>query len=200
MRVIRGLENLQPLAQPTVVSVGVFDGVHAGHQMLLAHVTREAQRRGALASVVTFEPYPAEVLSPQTAPARLTTLEEKLEFIAKLQVGLCVVLDFTLDFARTPHEQFVREVLVGGLRAEHVVAGATHTFGAGGAGDPSRLAELGRQHGFTVESVEPALVEGRRGHALGRRPAGAGLLDAGGGHARSRRGQEAWFPDGQPPR
>lgn len=162
MITVRGLENLQPLERPTVVAVGTFDGVHTGHQLLLAHVSRQARRREALATVVTFEPYPAQVLSPQTAPARLTTLEEKLEFIAKLEIGLCLVVEFTREFAHMPYEMFVRDILVGKLRAQHIVAGSTHTFGADRRGDPERLSELGRRHGFTVESVQPALVDGAR--------------------------------------
>ena len=162
MTIVRGLENLAPLPQSTVVAVGTFDGIHTGHQLLLAHVSREARRRGALSAVVTFEPYPAEVLTPATAPGRLTTLDEKLEFVAKLEVDLCVVIEFTPEFARLPCDRFVGDILVGKLRVAHVVAGGTHTFGADRAGDPARLAELGERYGFTVESVAAATVEGNR--------------------------------------
>ncbi len=162
MNVVYGLNNLQPIEQPTVVAVGTFDGIHTGHQVLLARVTRQAQRRGALATIVTFEPYPVEVLAPERAPGRLTTLDEKLQFVEKLEIALCVVIEFTPAFARTSDADFVRDILVQRLRAEHIVVGSTHTFGADRHGDSTRLVELGRQYGFTVERVPPAQVNGSR--------------------------------------
>ncbi len=155
MRVIRGSASPPGANGRRVVAVGTFDGVHLGHQALLARaraIAGDAEPRAEL-TVVTFEPSPGEFLRPDGRDRRLTLPDEKLELLAQQGVDLAVVLNFDAGLARRPCERFISDVYVGGLGAEWVVAGESHTFGAGGQGTVETLAQLGRQHGLRVERV-----------------------------------------------
>lgn len=137
----------------SAVTIGVFDGLHRGHQELVRRVVALAAEGGLRSVVLTFDPHPAEVLRPGSHPPLLTPLERKAELLAASGVdGLCV-LPFTLERSRQDPEDFVTEILVGRLRAAAVVVGANFTYGARASGTVETLAEAGRRHGFTVEVV-----------------------------------------------
>jgi riboflavin kinase/FMN adenylyltransferase len=135
----------------SALTVGVFDGVHLGHQALLERVCRLAAG-GREATVLTFDPHPLEVVAPERAPRMLTTIPQRVELLSALGVATVGVL----DFGRIRHlsaEEFAVEILAGRLRAEVVAIGADFRFGRDRRGDPELLASVGRSRGFDVEIV-----------------------------------------------
>jgi riboflavin kinase / FMN adenylyltransferase len=170
---------------PSVVTIGVFDGLHRGHQRVIDQVVSRARAHGALASVVTFDPHPAEVLDPARAPLLIGTLDQRLEALAALGVDRVRVLGFDHHLAHEHAAHFVERVLVGELGALEVVVGEDFRFGASREGDVELLAREGERWGFDVSasilfgdgqrwsstSVRAALAEGdveRAAAILGR--------------------------------
>jgi len=168
MKIVRDLLNEEvEVSQRLVVTVGVFDGVHLGHQQVIQRVVEWAHELADTADgepvapcVVTFDPVPRQVLHPETAPGLLTTTERKLELLEELGIELAFVLAFDSALARMSPQQFVDAVLVEKLRVGAVVVGHDWRFGAGGAGDHDKIEELGKRHGFGVRQVDPFLVDG----------------------------------------
>ena len=150
-----------PHLGPASVAVGNFDGVHRGHQALVAAAVARSRATGGAAVVLTFDPHPARVLRPQEAPAALTTLAQKEELVAALGIDRLVVVEFDTRLAALSPEAFAREVLQQALGARHVVVGESFRFGRGREGDPRRLEALGASLGFAVEVVPPLLEGGR---------------------------------------
>lgn len=142
-----------------VVAVGVFDGLHRGHQRVVAEA-RDAAGAGPLA-VATFDPHPAEVLDPARAPLLIATLDQRLEGLAALGVDVARVVTFDAALAAESAESFVRRVLVAGLGASSVVVGEGFRFGHDRAGDVALLARLGARLGFGVRAVAPYGEDGR---------------------------------------
>ncbi|MBJ7451312.1 MAG: bifunctional riboflavin kinase/FAD synthetase [Blastococcus sp.] len=149
----RGLEATPADLGRTVVTIGMYDGVHRGHQQLIgAAVARaHAMRRPCL--LLTFDPHPAEVVRPGSHPAILTSLDRKAELVAGLGVDAMCVLPFTAEFMRLPPETFTHTVLVEHLHAAQVVVGENFTYGHRAAGTVSTLTAEGRRFGFAVEGV-----------------------------------------------
>lgn len=143
------------------VAVGNFDGVHRGHQALVAAALDEARARRGTAAVLTFDPHPARVLQPERAPRALMTLDQKAEALAAAGVDHVAVLEFTLGLAARTAAEFAREVLVGSLGAHTIVVGANFRFGRARAGDVAALIALGTELGFSVYVVPPVLHGGR---------------------------------------
>jgi riboflavin kinase/FMN adenylyltransferase len=158
MRIVRALESFPPDARPSVVALGVFDGVHLGHRAILETAVRRAA--GATPVACTFDPHPAEVLQPDRAPLPITTLEERLELIAETGIALTVVVPFTPALAAMEPEAFVTDVLSGRLGAREVVVGFNHRFGKGARGDARLLRDLGARLGFHTEVVPPTDGDG----------------------------------------
>ena len=141
----------------TAVTIGNFDGVHVGHQAMLARL-RDAARTHALSPcVLTFEPHPRELFTPGQAPTRLTSLREKLEVLAACGVERTHIARFTRAFASLPAEAFVERMLVGTLAARWVLVGSDFRFGARRGGDVALLRQLGAHHGFAVEVMPEVL-------------------------------------------
>ncbi|OAA22012.1 riboflavin kinase / FMN adenylyltransferase [Frankia sp. EI5c] len=153
MRRWRGVENTPEDWPGGVVTIGYFDGVHLGHRRIVGRAVELARQRGQQSTVLTFDPHPAEVLRPGSHPAQLTTLRHKAELLAAIGVDALCVAPFDLDFSRMPAEEFVREVLVGRLRATAVVVGENFTYGHRAAGNIQTLLAGGRAEGFEVEGV-----------------------------------------------
>jgi riboflavin kinase/FMN adenylyltransferase len=155
----RGLEATPGDLGRTVVTVGMYDGVHRGHQKLIgAAVSRaRAMRRPCL--LLTFDPHPAEVVRPGSHPAILTSLDRKAELVAELGVDAMCVLPFTEDFSRLTPETFTHTVLVEQLHAAQVVVGENFTYGHKAAGDVASLTREGRRFGFAVEGISLAAVD-----------------------------------------
>lgn len=134
------------------VTVGVFDGVHLGHAALLARLVASARAAGVDPVVVTFWPHPRAVLRGDPPPL-ITTLEHRVALLRRQGLAGVVVLRFDAEVASWDPDEFVRRVLVEGLRASRVVVGEDHHFGRGRRGDVTLLARLGERHGFTAEAV-----------------------------------------------
>ena len=161
MRVARGIAEL-PLEEPaTVATVGFFDGVHRGHQAVLARTVERARERGVTSVAVTFDRHPREVLTPGAEPRLLTTVQRKAALIEAAGIDVLVILAFTEAFSEVSAEAFVRDVLVGGMHAQHAVMGANSTFGHRALGTVETLPELGRPYGLSSESVDLRRLDGR---------------------------------------
>lgn len=156
--------GLPPGITRTVCTVGTFDGVHRGHQLVLERVRRAADARHLPAVLVTFEPHPLQVVNPAAAPPRLTVATERLEALAGPWLDYVVVLPFTHALASYTAAAFVDEVLCRRLGLVHLLVGHDHGFGRGRAGDAGVLRALGIGRGFTVESVPP--VDGADGQPI----------------------------------
>ncbi len=147
---------------PAAVTIGNFDGVHLGHQAMLRRLTETARARGLAACVLTFEPHPREFFAPQQAPARLTSLREKLELFHGLGIDRVHVCRFNREFSRLGAEEFIDRILWRGLQAEWVLIGDDFRFGAKRAGNYALLREAGARRGFEVVAMHSVTVEGLR--------------------------------------
>ena len=157
MKVVRSPEELPGEVAGAVVALGVFDGVHLGHQAVLARTVTRARELGVAAAVVTFDVHPDRVLGGGE-PGFLTSLEHRLRLIGHLGVTCALVLTFDRALARTPAEEFGGRVFRDGFRARVAVMGRESRFGRGGRGTPEALARWGRAWGLEVEVVEPVSV------------------------------------------
>jgi riboflavin kinase/FMN adenylyltransferase len=161
MDVLRGLEALPLHVPASVVTIGFFDGVHRGHQVVVRRTVDEAARLGLVPVAVTFDRHPREVFAPGTEPKLLTTLDRKARLIEALGIEALVVLEFDQDFSRWPPEEFVTRVLAEGLRTKHAVVGSNFTFGHKATGNLATLSDLGAGNGFGVEGVALLKLDGR---------------------------------------
>jgi riboflavin kinase/FMN adenylyltransferase len=150
----RGLDAVPSGWGRSVVTVGVFDGVHRGHQQLIGAAVAAGRERGLPTVLITFDPHPAEVVRPGSHPARLTSLPRRADLVAELGVDAFLVLPFTAELARMTPAEFAHEVLVERLHAAAVLVGRNFTFGHRAAGNVAMLTEFGGRFGFTVEGVE----------------------------------------------
>ncbi|WP_028451254.1 bifunctional riboflavin kinase/FAD synthetase [Chitinilyticum aquatile] len=202
MRVVRGATGAN--LPPCVLAIGNFDGLHLGHQALLRQLRGEAQSRGLPAAVLTFEPHPRELFAPEQAPARLTSLREKIELLAAAGVDYLVVQRFDRRFAAVEAEAFRDDVLVSHLNARYVLVGDDFRFGRQRRGDISllqaspALAVHGlpeiqhRDERISSTAVRAALAAGELDHAarlLGRPYSISGRVVGG-----DRIGRELGFP------
>ena len=162
MELIRGLYNLRPSHRGCVATIGNFDGVHRGHQAVLAQLAERASSLGLPVTLVIFEPQPSEYFSPQTAPSRLTRLREKLEALQGYGVERVLCLRFDKVLAGLSADNFISTILVKGLAVKHLVVGDDFQFGKGRGGDFSSLVEAGKTHGFPVEPLETFDFDGAR--------------------------------------
>ena len=142
------------------MTVGNFDGVHRGHQALVAAARESARSRGGTTVVLTFDPHPSHVLSPHRAPEALLTVGQKAEILGALGVDRLAVLPFTRALAEKTAEDFARDVLQHCLGARSVIVGENFRFGRHRQGDAAHLAQLGRSMGFSVEPVGAVLHDG----------------------------------------
>ena len=156
----QGLDDVPEGWGPCVVTIGVFDGVHRGHQRIVGQVTEEAAELGLPVVVVTFDPHPVEVVRPGSHPPLLCTPRRRAELLAGLGVDAVWMLPFTAEFSRLGPDEFVRAVLVDRLHAARVVVGENFRFGHKAAGDVALLAELGEKYDFTAEGVPLLAVDG----------------------------------------
>ncbi len=149
----RGLEATPADLGRTVVTIGMYDGVHRGHQTLIGAAIARARAMSRPCLLLTFDPHPAEVVRPGSHPAILTAMDRKAELVAALGVDAMCVLPFTAEFMRLPPETFTHTVLVEHLHAAQVVVGENFTYGHRAAGTVATLTAEGRRFGFAVEGV-----------------------------------------------
>jgi riboflavin kinase/FMN adenylyltransferase len=166
MQIFRGFHHPQ-LASACALTIGNFDGVHRGHQAMLALLKNEARHRGVPSCVMTFEPHPRDFFAkqhqqPDLAPARIATLRDKLNELAACGVDQCVVLPFDQSFASHEPQAFIEDVLVKGLGVKYVLVGDDFRFGAKRAGDYAMLDAAGTAHGFDVARMNSYEVKNLR--------------------------------------
>ncbi len=150
MEILRDPLGVDHPPRGSVLSVGNFDGVHLGHRAVLRHLVERARALDTVAALMTFDPHPVRVLRPDVAPPLLTTLDQRLELVAREGVDVALVVPFTRELARMEAEAFVAEVLVGRLAVREVYIGANFRFGAGRKGDVELLVREGRRLGFVA--------------------------------------------------
>ncbi|MEJ2855798.1 MULTISPECIES: bifunctional riboflavin kinase/FAD synthetase [unclassified Saccharothrix] len=203
----RGLEHLPGGWGRCVVTIGVFDGVHRGHQALVGRAVEIAREKQVPCVLMTFDPHPSEVVRPGSHPAQLTSLRRRSELVEQLGVDVFCVIPFTLEVSRMPADEFVHEVLVEQLHVAAVVVGENFTFGSKALGNVDLLRRLGQRFGFVTEGADLVTDDGvtysstyiracidagdvkAAAHALGRPHRLEGIVVRGDG-----RGKELGFP------
>jgi riboflavin kinase/FMN adenylyltransferase len=160
MRRLRGLDQYPADAAPAVVAQGTFDGMHLGHQAVIRRAVERARALRAQAVAVTFDPVPMAVLRPSEPATAILPVDERLARIAELGADAALVIPFTPEFSRVEADVYVRDILVGLLRAREVVVGFNHTFGRGARGTPEFLVRMGEVLGIAVHVVPPLAVDG----------------------------------------
>ena len=166
MKVFRGLPNAQAGA-PCALTIGNFDGVHLGHQALLAKVREAANRLGIDAAVMTFEPHPREFFSqltkdPNRAPTRIANLRDKLQSLNTAGIDRVIVEHFSLQFANLSPDDFTKKILVDGLHVKWLMVGNDFCYGAKRAGNVAMLAEAGAKFGFEMHTLPAVTNQGTR--------------------------------------
>ena len=154
MKVFRGFHHPQ-LAEACALTIGNFDGVHRGHQAMLALLRSEAEHRDVPSCVMTFEPHPRDFFAhrsgqPDLAPKRIATMRDKLGELQRCGIDQCLILPFNARFASQSPQDFIQEVLLDGLGVRYVLVGDDFRFGAKRAGDYDMLVDAGEIHGFDV--------------------------------------------------
>jgi riboflavin kinase/FMN adenylyltransferase len=144
----------------SVLAIGNFDGIHLGHQAILRAVRQRAEESGSVATALTFDPPPRRVLKPESAPQRLSTNAQRMDWFGAGGLEAAVVMPFTLELARLPPEDFVADILVRDLQVRAVLVGENFRFGHRQAGDVKLLRELGMRYGFEVVVIPPVIYRG----------------------------------------
>ena len=161
IRVYRSIEEAAPHFGPSALTIGNFDGVHAGHRLIFRRAGEIGRREGWKPSVLTFDPHPARITAPERAPRLLSTPERRVEWMAGAGIEQVAIVPFDAAFARLEAEQFVADVLVRSLGARAVLVGENFRFGRGQEGDVRALGELGRRYGFLTEVIPAFRLRGR---------------------------------------
>ena len=161
MIIHRQLEDLSTLGAPLHLALGVFDGVHVGHQEVIARAVKAAKRDGGLAGVVTFDPHPIRVIAPNKAPsALLATLDHKAQIVGDLGVEVFLAIHFNETFAAMEAGDFLSKLLQAPVRT--IAVGEDWRFGKGRHGDVELLQQEASVHGFNLEAVPPVMLDGER--------------------------------------
>lgn len=158
--VFRSLEEARHRFGPCALTIGNFDGVHIGHQALLAQAADYAAAKNLAPAVLTFDPHPAAVVAPERVPAMICTLEQRLELLSAAGADRILVLPFTAEVARLTPEQFVSQILVDVVETQAVFVGNNFRFGHKQAGNPEVLLALGMRYGFVSQFVQPISFRG----------------------------------------
>jgi riboflavin kinase/FMN adenylyltransferase len=161
MRLFHGTDNAK-IARPTVVTLGVFDGLHLGHQLIMQTVVERARTIGAVPTVITFEPHPRALLHPESAPPLLQTFDQKIEALGALGIEQTIVIHFDENFAQIRAEDFLRDVIVDRLHAREVYLGCGFAFGHGREGNIDLLRTVSQSLGFFADEVTELRLRGRR--------------------------------------
>lgn len=162
MEFIRGLDNVKPHHKGCILTIGKFDGVHRGHQAVLANVMEKASSLSLPATVMVFEPQPEEVFTPEKAPARISPLREKYELLSQQGVDRLLAVRFNAQFAKQSADTFVHDLLVDKLGVKFLVVGDDFRFGFGRKGDFTMLEAAGRRYGFDVVSTQSFTMHAHR--------------------------------------
>jgi riboflavin kinase/FMN adenylyltransferase len=178
MELIRGLHNVRAAHRGAAITIGTFDGVHVGHQAMIRRLREQARQLGVPATVLTFEPTPREYLDPARAPARLTTLRERLPLLDRAGADYCLLMRFDDHLRTVRGAEFVDRLLVARLGVRHVLVGHDFRFGYKGEADAQALRRASTASGFTLDVMPPVTIDGERVSSSGvRELLGARQLD-----------------------
>ena len=161
VKVLRSISELTGIAGPVVLAAGVFDGLHLGHRAVIERAIHDARAVGGTPVVVTFDPHPAAVLRPQSAPPLLTSTRHKLRLLADAGIAHVLVLDFDAAFAAKPPEQFIAELAAACRPLREICVGEDWAFGKDRAGNISLLTALGKKLGFDAIGLPPVMLDGK---------------------------------------
>ena len=161
MRLFHGTDNAN-IARPTVLTLGVFDGLHLGHQLVMKTLVERARACKAVPTVITFEPHPRAVLHPESAPPLLQTFDQKIEALTVLGIEQTIVIHFNQAFAEIRAEDFLRDVVVDRLHAKEVYLGRGFFFGHNREGNIELLRRASKQLGFLADEVPEVRLRGKR--------------------------------------
>ena len=161
MDVLRSIPELSRLRGPIFTAIGVFDGVHLGHQAVISTSAEHAREAGGTPVVITFDPHPVKVLRPDKAPRLLTATQHKIALIRDLGVEHLLVVQFDRAFADTPPEDFVRQLVTHAKPLREICVGHEWSFGKNRAGNLALLQRLGAEHQFDVVGIKPVEVNGK---------------------------------------
>jgi len=161
MRLFHGTDNAE-IARPTVLTLGVFDGLHLGHQLIMRTVFERARATGSVPTVITFDPHPRAVLHPESAPPLLQTFDQKIEAFGVLGIEQAIVIRFDAEFARIRAEDFLRDVVRDRLQAREVYLGRGFAFGRNREGNIELLKAASGRLGFHADEVAEVRLRGRR--------------------------------------
>ncbi len=161
MKIFHGTENAN-IARPTVLTLGVFDGLHLGHQRIIQTVVERAKELNGVSTAITFDPHPRAVLHPESAPPLLQTLDQRLAALEFLGIEQTIVIRFNLEFASIQAEDFLREVIYDRLQAREVYLGKGFAFGKGRAGNIELLRKISSELGFFADEVPEVQLRGTR--------------------------------------
>ncbi|HEX6731922.1 MAG TPA: bifunctional riboflavin kinase/FAD synthetase [Pyrinomonadaceae bacterium] len=161
MRLFHGTDNAE-IQRPTILTLGVFDGLHLGHQLIMRTVVERARTIGAIPTVITFDPHPRAVLHPESAPPLLQTFDQKIEGFGVLGIEQTIVVRFTQEFSEIRATDFLRDVVIDRLHAREVYLGKGFAFGHNREGNIELLKRLGSELGFVAGEVPEVSLRGRR--------------------------------------
>ena len=159
-RVLHGLKEVPPDFGPCAITIGNFDGLHAGHRRIMRRVVELANEHGWKPSVLTFDPHPTKIVAPERAPRLLSTTTQRTHYMADEGIQQILVLPFTQELSRLTPEQFVSQILHDRLGARAVLVGDNFRFGHRHSGDVSTLQHLGTRYGFTTEIIHAIRFRG----------------------------------------
>ncbi|MBG6214672.1 MAG: bifunctional riboflavin kinase/FAD synthetase [Cryobacterium sp.] len=162
MNTLYGVDSVPSGWPASAVSIGKFDGVHAGHRAVITELQAIAAREQLAAVVVTFDRHPLALLSPATCPGTLVSAEQKLKLIAETGVDATLLLEFNHTLSSLPPREFIERILVTALHARFVLVGRDFRFGAGGGGDVALLRDLGVEFGYEVRIIDDVKPNGER--------------------------------------
>lgn len=207
MKVIYGIRKWNERVRSPVIALGVFDGVHVGHQRIISRAVRRAEKIVGTSIVTTFDPHPLKVINPKKSPSLLTSCEHRVKLFSYLGADVCLVVRFTRSFSQLEPDKFVGNFLVRRLRVTEMVVGENFAFGKDGSGGIKFLKEAALRYGFSLRKVKMARIGGkvvsstvirnlvekgelmRAGRLLGRPVSVLGTVTAG-----SSRGRALGFP------
>ena len=161
MKIFHGTENAN-IARPTVLTLGVFDGLHLGHQEIMRKVVARAKAARAVATAITFDPHPRAVLYPESSPPLLQTLDQRLANLEVFGIEQAIVIPFSREFAGQPAEDFLTNIIHDRLHAKEVYLGKGFAFGKDRGGNIDLLRAMSSELGFVADEVDEVTLRGQR--------------------------------------
>jgi riboflavin kinase/FMN adenylyltransferase len=164
LQIVTDIQNF-PKGLQSVVTVGIFDGVHVAHRLILDELIRKAKEYSAKSVVITFDKHPCEVIAPERYGNEvflLTTLDEKLELFREIGIDYVVVLPFTKEFSKLPYSDFIENMIVKYIQPRLILVGFNHNFGNNRTGNFEKLQELAKKHNFETEIFPEQHFDGQK--------------------------------------